>query len=528
MKNFDLNKKTVMFIFTLIVGLIILYPTIDFYPALATGDHGRDFYAYEATMNGAVPYIDYWWVYGPFMPYVYGFFLKLFGTSMLSVLFTKAIIIFASGLFVFSSMTLVTGPVIAFLAAVWFYAFQPEFFYTFNHAGGILAALSIFYLLTKYLLYADRKYLYFTLPAVFILSLIKVNFGIVSIALVLIVAYINDAFKKINPSKKLLYFCFLIALPLAVFLTYFLLLKDLPLYAVRQCLPYLDADQPSTSTFFTSMQAFADLLKRTLSPNTPSFWIGLLTALSTGLIITKFKTIKNKGQIFLFLFASGLAFILFLHEYIKSAYTYRAFWAVPFAIIFIFTIIHAASTTISRYLRIMIYVFVSVIIVINIYTVWSFIGKHKSSSTYLNHPKGKIFIGNEPQWKETVLATAKYLENNLQPGESFFALPYDVIFYYLTGRPSPTRQLIFFDHINIPPEQEEKIIAELEKNKIKFVVMSNRVVSGETGLGHFGVTYCPLISKYIENNFTPVSQIGLWGVDPGWSYNYGTLIWARK
>ena len=89
-----------------------------------------------------------------------------------------------------------------------------------------------------------------------------------------------------------------------------------------------------------------------------------------------------------------------------------------------------------------------------------------------------------------------FLNTTLKKDDLFFALPYDCLYYYLTGKESPTRQLIFFDHIKIPPEQEISVIRELEKNRIGYVLMSNRIISNETGLGIFGKTYCPLWPIY--------------------------------
>jgi len=107
-------------------------------------------------------------------------------------------------------------------------------------------------------------------------------------------------------------------------------------------------------------------------------------------------------------------------------------------------------------------------------------------------------------------------------------LPYDPLLYYLLEKRSPTKQLIFFDHIKITEEQEKGILSELEKNKINWIVLSNRINSAETGLGVLGQTYCPLIGKYIEDNFEVVAKFGDWINPPGWAWNYGIKILHRK
>jgi hypothetical protein len=157
------------------------------------------------------------------------------------------------------------------------------------------------------------------------------------------------------------------------------------------------------------------------------------------------------------------------------------------------------------------------------------IQSQKQPYRYLSMDRGQIYVGNEPEWTDTVNRVTSYLNTNLKNDDLFFALPYDCLYYYLTGRESPTRQLIFFDHIKIPPQQEISIIRELVNNNISYVLMSSRIISPETGLGIFGRTYCPLISQYIHANFVPViRQGGDWSQPPGWANNHGVIILKRK
>ena len=157
-----------------------------------------------------------------------------------------------------------------------------------------------------------------------------------------------------------------------------------------------------------------------------------------------------------------------------------------------------------------------------------FVTQQKSPEQYLAHEKGKVFLGNSPAWIDTILKTTEYLQTHLGKDELFFALPYDPIYYYLTGKQSPTRQLIFFDHIHIPPEQELKIIAELEQKKVNYILLSNRMDSSEAGLGTFGVSYGKLLKEYIVNHFSQEATFGTWNQPAGWAWNHGTMILKRK
>ena len=73
------------------------------------------------------------------------------------------------------------------------------------------------------------------------------------------------------------------------------------------------------------------------------------------------------------------------------------------------------------------------------------------------------------------------------------------------------------------------MIAELEKNNVRYIVLSSRAwARQEFGLGLLGQTYCPLIGKYIQENFEPIARFGDWTDEPGWAWNHGTLILKRK
>ncbi len=131
------GTSRLFFWLTLVFGIVFLYPLIDTQSYLATGDHGRDFYVFERTLHGDVPYQDYWWVYGPIMPYYYAVFDWLLGVNMLSILAGKALLTLTSGLFIFLTLETLAGGLTGLTAAVWFYVFGYDFFFTYNHAGGI-------------------------------------------------------------------------------------------------------------------------------------------------------------------------------------------------------------------------------------------------------------------------------------------------------------------------------------------------------------------------------------------------------
>ena len=97
-----LSPKTIFLLLTLLTAGIFVWPELNFQDLLSQGDHGRDLYAFDAVTHGKLPYKDFWWVYGPLMPYYYGLFFKIFGVHMTSVFLGRALlVVMCSCLFLF-------------------------------------------------------------------------------------------------------------------------------------------------------------------------------------------------------------------------------------------------------------------------------------------------------------------------------------------------------------------------------------------------------------------------------------------
>jgi hypothetical protein len=435
------------------------------------------------------------------------------------------------------------APGLAFLGSAWFTQSRQEFFFTYNHIGGIAAELIILWCLLSYLRKPAMSYLGIALITDFVLGLVKINFGLAGLAGIILCVWWID-FSKKNPfdaQKKKFYLMAGLLVPFALGIIYWLLLKDLPLYAIRQCMPYFGDDQPYHAPpllvvpyYFTQLwMSFVHFLNFYFF-HIPVGVIFLTilhgcTLLAVYLLVTR-KVEKNYRQdILLGLGIIGIFFVLYFHEFLLSAVWYRTYWSLPFQDFFHFIMIAVAFTVLPKYLRIIVFVVLGGFTLLGIVAHIGSIQSQKQPYRYLNMDRGHIYVGNEPQWTDTVNRVTDYLNATLKENDLFFALPYDCLYYYLTGKESPTRQLIFFDHIKIPQQQEVSVIRELEANKIGFVLMSSRIISPEQGLGIFGKTYCPLIGQYIHDNFSPlIRQGGDWTQPPGWANNHGVIILKRK
>ncbi len=528
------RKHIISLCFSILLGLFVLYPFIDFQPMLSQGDHGRDLYAFQATLNGDLPYKDYWWVYGPLMPFYYAGVIAFLGTTIQSILLGKLILLLANGILLFICLSFYASPIFCLIASSWFFLFSRDFFFTYNHIGGVTCLFGVILCLILYIKHQNLKHLYYALLVCLLLCLIKINFGICAVISVCFAAILidNQYKQKLPISKKVFFSVALLGLPGIVLLINYILLNQLPLYAIRQCLPYLNADHPHTANMFSSLGRLNNYIVKINSQSWQDvlfFAIGLFSSLHLILLNIKKKiAYPLRKKILLTLTILIFIGVLNLHEFLASGVFYRSFWSRPAWLLFIFIIISFSLKNLPRIIR---FIFYSALI-LTIFLQWVdqhyYLKQVKNPSQYLFLDRAKIYVGNDPTWIQTVFYSSSFLKQHLKEDETFLALPYDPLYYFLTNKQSPTRQLIFFDHINIPKQQEEKIINHLQTNKTNYILISSRYYSEETGLGHFGETYCPLLGNYVKENFVVIAEFGDWTNPPGWGWNHGTRILMHK
>jgi len=529
------HSRSLALLSVLVTGIIITAPFANFQNFLAQGDHGRDLYAAQAVYRGELPYKDFWWVYGPLMPYYYGLFFKVFGTKVSSMLLGKLILRILGGILICLAMMEVSSEISAVLCACWFMLFHQDFFFTYDHIGGIVMILGVAYCLLSYIQKKSSKPLGAALGFIFILCLTKINFGLAALAVSLITVRVCDYVQRVpkNSGKIIFYVMALIVLPLVIFGIYWSLLKGLSVMEIRQCLPYKEGDQPYSVTPWFAISNFLKITFRSIFSNWTNISFAVLINASALRCIYLFVKNKlppaRKTVLILSLGMLGLFYVANFHEYIKSGVWYRAFWSQPLSIMITFLLIDTAVQSISKELRKMVFVTLAFLVIYCWFSILTSVNALKTEGQFLSMPQGGVYVTNSPSWISTVEQTTDFLDKTLKPNELFFALPYDCLYYYLTDRKTPTRQLIFFEHIKIPPEQERSVIADLEKNHVNYVLLSSRAfVRQEYGLGFLGKTYCPLIGKYIQDNFVPIARFGDWKNEPGWAWNHGTLILKRK
>jgi len=529
------HAKILILLAVIGIGIIITAPYSNFQNFLSQGDHGRDLYAAQAVYRGELPYKDFWWVYGPLMPYYYGLFYKILGVKISSILLGRNILIILGGLLICLAMMEVSSGIAAFLCACWFMLFHQDFFFTYNHIGGIAMVCGVAFCLLSYIKDNSSKAAWGALGFIFTLCLIKINFGLAALAVSVITVGVCDFVRRIPAklSKKLFYTAAIIILPLVVFAIYWSFVKGLSIMEIRECFPYKEGDQPYSISPLVAIGNFLQITWHTITSNWTNLALALIINASALRCLYLFVTNKlqpsRKIILILSLSMLSLFYVANFHEYLKSGVWYRGFWAQPLSIMITFLLIDTAAQSIPKILRKIIFTFLAGLAIYCCFLIDRQLMAAKTEGQYFPLPKAGIYVTNSPSWMATVTQTTEFLNKTLKPNELFFALPYDCLYYYLTGKKTPTRQLIFFEHVKIPTEQEKSVIAQLEENHVNYVLVSSRAFARqEFGLGFLGTTYCPLIGKYIQDNFAPIARFGDWTNEPGWAWNHGTLILKRK
>ncbi len=529
MKEPARQSSLAYFLAAIICAAVIYYPSIDYQIQLSQGDHGLNLYAAEAVLRGEIPYKDFHWFYGPLMPYYYAVFFALFGTSIKSLLIGKAVLMIASSGLIFLTLRLICSVSIALLGALFFFFFQNDFFYTYDHIGGIALNLATVYFLCLFLKIKDLKHLRISLLFTFLLGLVKLNLGVASLVATLIVI---AGVKMLSPKEsrtgsKKTALTSIIALPAGWIIANGVFLTGLPFYIIKQNFQYFGNDA-STAQYPSILQNIITLIHDKYIIITFSALDIFLCVLIMASFFFLLKDKEDKDPFVPFLFCFGIFYLLQLHEYLISGVFFRSFWADSFVLLFVFSFLGYLEKKVRPFVRIAIIFFLVIQLSALIYKNNTSIIPFKTKLSHLNYKKADIYVGNSFEWRMTVSKTLDFIARNVGENELFFAAPYDPLYYFLADRRSPTRQLVFFDFLNIPEDQEKNIIAELEANNVNWVFLSSRVRSEEPGLGRFGQTNSPLLAQYIKSNFVKVEEYGQWTHAAGWTTDTGMRIYKRK
>ena len=528
-----ITHRGIFLLVSLFTGVLLLSNFIDYQHTLSTGDHGLVLYAAEATLRGEVPFHDYHYFYGPLMPYYYGLMLKIFGNTISGVLVGELLLRLLCGILIYSALSLFIHPFLSFAGSLWFWVYNKEFFYTYNHIGINVASLFIFLMVCQYLKNSNVKCLHAALVGCVMAGLVKLSFGIVlCLGLFLSVLFINIVEKRMHPAK--FYAAVLLGTPLLILLSNWAFVVGLPFYIIKQCYQYFGTD--AVASYYPDLPTAAKYFIGLGYKGVVKSWYSELLLIIIAIIGMANIYEAKKGRItefglkgFMTLVILALIFYgISLHEYILSGIYFRTFYAYPFLIIGMFLALGYMARQIPRFVLHSLTLVLCLISLTQFGILLTKMQVYRSSGYYLPMKKAKIFVSNKAPWAQVVTKATLYLQDHMKDDETLLALPYDPLYYYLLDRKSPTRQLATFGFLQMPPEQEQDILRELQTKNVKWILISNRAITREIGLGVFGDDCCHLLARYIADHYQTVQQFGEWTTTPSWAWHHGVRILKRK
>ncbi|MCB9719773.1 MAG: hypothetical protein H6756_02770 [Candidatus Omnitrophica bacterium] len=531
------SKFLVFLILTVMLGIVHHAPFLNFQNAMAVGDQGFNLYAFERTAMGERPYVDFWWCYGPFAPYYFAAFIKIFGATMSSVLAGKALLNFLAGLFCFLAVTRISSPILGLTVTVFYWAYYPDFFYSYNHTAGITCFMGVLLALFHYYKDPRRRWIWFGFLCLFILCLVRINMGIA-----LLFGYVVSliALDRLLPREGArgnlkLYLGGSLAVLGVSLLIYVWMLSPLPWYKVQQCMPYFnkiymaDSDPDPYLKYKIYWSRLVGLVTQAWS----FALLGLLLLVTTGrTLFLFFRTRPDKTRqdaLHFCIAVTAFLTLLVAHEFLMGAHVYRAVWTIPFQMVFFGLTLHFGTKNIRPLLRETLILGVLAAVLWDLFRYYNRINhQYKVTEQLLHTPKATVYLGNHQPWIRTVEQVSSYLRENLADGETFFAVPYEPLYYFLADRKSPSWHMMFVKGAGITDEQEQEIIRALKDPSIKYVLLSNRYrFTSETRLGELGTTHLIEMSKYINDHFQTEATFGAWEAEAGWNFNHGVKILRR-
>ena len=164
--------------------------------------------------------------------------------------------------------------------------------------GGTVLLSALTYLTIQYFRKPKTIFLYLSLLCAVVLALVKINFGLAALLMLLVAVIGADFFckNKITREKVFFYAAAVPAFVIIVMPVYSSLLKGLPAYALRQCFPYLGAYTLHHTPVIESAGVLFQSILRTITANPISFFMAAVVifcgARAARLLLTK-RTKEN-------------------------------------------------------------------------------------------------------------------------------------------------------------------------------------------------------------------------------------------
>lgn len=521
---------------TLAVTILVRGLMLGVFPAISTGDMGKDFYGAWMVLQGKWPCRDFWWQYGPMMPLYYAFWFLVGGVHLISFQVGLDMLYVGMALISFWAMRLFVSPPAAFLTSLAFLSIDP--FWTFNHIGGIPFLLAGIFCLWKYWTTSRLRWCYFGTLAFSGMALVKASIApFFFLAFFVSILFFSFIFRpregKGVPRLEWKHWLFLpLAFGLLVGGAYLFIYQGLTFDRINQCLtlapPYRTRDP-----IWTNMKHLVMLFL---------FWQWkrlIWTAGYVGLALLALRFFRRRGVPWseqrVNLAAAGslvLFFLASLAEFLLLGGNPRmrvTLWSHPILILLIGLLGGWASCAFSQPKRIFLFLLVFLwvtgvplgVIGRPTFLTVSDAFAWRTPDRYLDFPHGRVYFGGGPEQlkiAQTIKQATQYLRENTDAGEKILAVPCEPLFCFLAGRPHAIWELILTDDHRLPERREDEMIRTLERESVRYVIQTNSL--------SFGIGSYRKLARYIFENYEEIKTFGSWEAHP--TQALGAKIFRKK
>jgi len=511
------QPPSISFFFWMVIAINIIFhlPTLTVQESLGSGNVGDNIYLAEAVSRGEIPYRDFNWNYGPLMLYYNAFCFNLMGHDIHSLIIGRIFLktIFAGILFIAGTQIMPASA--AFLTTLLYMALAPDFIHNLSHYGGVGLEIAILWAILRYGQSAQENYVRWTFGLVLLLGLNKINFGIALLGASVPCLLLYDFFKhqKNILKRGLVYVGLSFGVIFAWIAILYFFVKGLSWAEINQCFPimghYVYFGRNISDGFFI-------LIRETITNARNNRFDGFIFILGLWAVIRLIveischflyhKKTTTLGRNYLMNVSVLLLLVLASYnEYYKGGLDYEAYWAKPFTIMLIAYLISEAATVSGKTIRVFLVMMGMVIFFTHAHDRWAFLERYKTPEQFYKH-KGINIYATCDKWDiEQISDTENFIEKNIPQKEPIFVFPDDSLYYFLSGRLAPDRLLLLFGSVHIVPDQERKLIANLEKKKVKYIITNDVCYFGNMW-GYFGRDNCPIFYQYLNQHFHKIAN----------------------
>lgn len=502
---------------------LFLGATLNVQPILSPGDMGRDLYAFQQAFEGHRPCRDYWWQYGPLMPFYYAFWFAVSGVSILSVRMGLAIILLLCSLITYRSLRLFVSPSIAFLLALPYLGL--DITHTFNHVGAFPFLVLVIFSLGQFFLTRRILWCYLAAPALLAIALVKISSGLASFAAFTVIfcmdcfsIWIGGEYAALRSRLRHLFFIVLI-FGAAVAGIYGLMYRGLSCGQVDQCLTLTVGQRFRHLGDVTPWTALKHLIQWFLIWDQARFLSLMAFFMLT--ILGLFGLRRQKilaGERWLYFRVLGAALLMGLAnaaDYFVDGKIQRFdFWLFPMLLFLLGLLTEWAGFLFAPRMRSFLGALAFLCLLwIPFRNAAQAVGL-RTAERYLDIPHGRVYLGGSLSDIETIKSTSRFIMEKTRKDDVILAMPYDPLYCFLSGRRHAVRELMFMQHMEGSAEEEAEIIREIEAKRPPLFLLSNRYRSQELGMGYFGETHYRKLAKYLFEHYREVQSFGPWDGEP--------------